>query len=137
VHVESNILCFYKEVPTDSELRDASGEAQKLLSGFAIETAMREDLFQLVDAVVDKNEALDPESSHLLEKQHKEYIRNGLKLPVGPKRDRFKEIQKRLSQLKIDFRKNENEDNDCIWFHPEELDGIPRGCRFRVGERNP
>jgi metallopeptidase MepB len=72
VHVESNILCFYKEVPTDSELRDASGEAQKLLSGFAIETAMCEDIFQLVNAIVDKNEALDPESSHLLQKQHKD-----------------------------------------------------------------
>lgn len=72
LHVESNILCFYKEVPTDSELRDASGEAQKLLSGFAIETAMREDIFQLVNAIVDKNEALDPESSHLLQKQHKD-----------------------------------------------------------------
>ena len=73
-----------------------------------------------------------PESSHPLGKQHEEHIRNGLKLPVGPKMDRFKEIQKRPSQLKIDFRKNENEDNDGIWFHPEELDGIPEDVVSRL-----
>jgi metallopeptidase MepB len=98
---------------------------QKLLNNFAIETSMREDLFQLVDAVLNKNESLDIESQHLLTKQHQQYIRNGLKLPVGPKRDRFKEVQLRLSELQLEFRKNQNEDEGGIWFLPQELEGVP------------
>ena len=87
---------------------------------------MREDLFQLVDAALNKNESLDIESQHLLTKQHQQYIRNGLKLPVGPKRDRFKEVQLRLSELQLEFRKNQNEDEGGIWFLPQELEGVPK-----------
>ncbi|KAH9218107.1 metallopeptidase MepB [Leptodontidium sp. 2 PMI_412] len=123
--VESHILQFYQHVSPDKEIRDASGEAEKLLKDFEIETAMREDLYHLVDAVAKKNEQLDTESTLLLGKQHREYIRNGLKLPIGPKRDRFKEIQQRLSQLSIQFRKNLNEAKLEMWFLPQELDGVP------------
>lgn len=123
--LESHILGFYQSVSTDQKLRDASSEAEKLMDDFGIETAMREDLFKLVDAAVKKNEKLDPESQRLLEREHKDYIRNGLGLPAGPKRDRFKEIKKRLSQLSIQFQKTLNEENGGIWFTPEELDGVP------------
>jgi metallopeptidase MepB len=42
---------------------------------------------------------LDGESKRLLEKEWKSYVRNGLGIEKGPKRDRFKEIKKRLSQV--------------------------------------
>jgi len=123
--LESHILAFYQSVSTDPALRDASTEAEKLLDDFAIESVMREDVYRLVDAVLKKNEPLDPESRRLLEKEHKEYVRNGLGLPAGPKRDRFKEIKKRLSQISIEFQRNLNEENGGIWFTREELDGVP------------
>lgn len=123
--LEAHIIGFYQATSTDQKLRDASSEAEKLLDDFGIETAMREDLFKLVDAALKKNEELDPESRRLLEKEHKDYIRNGLGLPAGPKRDRFKEIKKRLSQLSIEFQKTLNEENGGIWFTPTELDGVP------------
>jgi metallopeptidase MepB len=124
--VEAHILGFYKVVSPDSRLRDASSVAQKLLDNFAIETAMREDLYKLVDAVLKKNEDLDQESYQLLVKKHKDYIRNGLRLPVGPKRDRFKEIKRRLSQLTLDFQQNVVEENGGIWFLPQELEGVSK-----------
>src|SRR5947207_9587843 len=65
--LDANILRFYQDVSPDSKLRDASSEAQKLLDDFAIEMAMREDLYKLVDAVLKKDEDLDPESHHFLE----------------------------------------------------------------------
>ncbi|WEW59586.1 metalloendopeptidase [Emydomyces testavorans] len=123
--LESHILGFYQSVSTDASLRDASTEAEKLMDDFAIESAMREDLFKLVDAVLKKGEKLDPESKRLLEKEHKEYIRNGLGLPAGPKRDRFKEIKKRLSQIAIEFQKNLNEEKGGVWLTREELHGVP------------
>ncbi|MCJ1251731.1 hypothetical protein MMC30_008968 [Trapelia coarctata] len=123
--LESHILGFYQAVSSDKALRDASTEADKLLDEFSIESSMREDVFQLVDAAFKKEEKLDAESQRLLEKDRKDYIRNGLSLPAGPDRDRFKEIKKRLSQISIQFQKNLNEENGGIWFTREELDGIP------------
>lgn len=124
--LETHIIGFYQSVSTDQELRDASTEAEKLMDNFSIESSMREDVYQLVEAVLEKGEKLDPESQRLLEKTHKDYIRNGLGLPAGPKRDRYKEIKKRLSQLSIIFSKNLNEEVGGIWFTPEELEGVPK-----------
>lgn len=122
----AHILGFYQSVSTDQELRDASTEAEKMMDDFSIEASMREDVYALVDAALQKGDQLDPESQRLLEKERKSYIRNGLNIPAGPKRDRFKEIKKRLSQLSIIFSKNLNEEKGGIWFTPEELAGVPQ-----------
>ncbi|KAF2261516.1 zincin [Lojkania enalia] len=123
--LESHIIGFYQAVSTDQKLRDASTEAEKLLDDFSIESGMREDVFNLVNIVLNKKNKLEPESQRLLEKDHKSFIRNGLGVPAGPKRDRFKEIKKRLSEIQIIFQKNLNEENGGLWFTPEELDGVP------------
>lgn len=123
--IETHIIGFYQAVSTDATLRDASTEAEKEMDEFSIESSMREDIFQLVDAALNKGEKLDPESQRLLEKDHKGYIRMGLGVPAGPKRDRFKDIKKRLSELSIIFQKNLNEEQGGLWFTKEELDGVP------------
>lgn len=127
--LETHIIGFYQSVSTSQDLRNSSTEAEKLLDDFSIESSMRDDVFKLVDAALKEaeqgNTKLEPESQRLLEKEHKSYIRNGLGLPAGPKRDRFKEIKKRLSQLSIVFQKNLNEENGGLWFTEKELDGVP------------
>lgn len=123
--LEAHILGFYQAVSVDQKLRDASSKAEELMDEFFIESAMREDIFKLVAEALNKNEPLEPESRRLLEKEHKDFIRNGLGLPDGPERARFKEIKKRLSQLSIEFQKNLNEENGGIWFTLEQLDGVP------------
>ncbi|KAF4632089.1 hypothetical protein G7Y89_g6028 [Cudoniella acicularis] len=122
---EAHVLQFYQNVSSDEELRASSSKMESLLNDFSIETAMREDLYKLIKAVVEKNENLDPESKQLLEKEHKNYIRNGLGLPAGPKRQRFKEIKKRLGQISIEFQTNLNEEKGGIWFLQKELEGVP------------
>ncbi|KAI9797906.1 MAG: hypothetical protein M1825_005675 [Sarcosagium campestre] len=122
---KTHILCFYQSVSSDKALRDASTEAENLLNDFDIESAMREDIFKLVDATLKKKESLDPESQRFLEKTHRGYVQYGLGIPAGPKRDRFKEIKKRLSQIATNFQKNLNEETGGIWFTPEELSGMP------------
>ncbi|KAK0744929.1 peptidase family M3-domain-containing protein [Apiosordaria backusii] len=146
--LSARILGFYQYVSADAALRDASTEAEKIMDDFGIEISMREDVFRLVDAVY-KNSRLaeskekdtdrliteelaksvgleNVESARLLEKEHKGYIKNGLGLPEGEKRDRFKEIKKQLSQISIAFQKNLNEENGGLWFTKEELDGVPQ-----------
>lgn len=124
--LEAHIIGFYQAVSTDQQLRDASTEAERLLDDFSIESSMREDVYKVVEATFHKGEKLDPESQRLLEKERKNYIRNGLGIPVGPKRNRFKEIKKRLSEVGIVFQKNLNEENQGLWFTPEDLDGVPQ-----------
>ena len=124
--LEAHIIGFYQAVAADQELRDASTEAERLLDDFSIESSMREDVYKVVEAAFHKEEKLDPESQRLLEKERKNYIRNGLGIPAGPKRDRFKEIKKRLSEVSIVFQKNLNEESKGLWLTPEELHGIPQ-----------
>ncbi|KAI4141777.1 MAG: hypothetical protein LQ341_003433, partial [Variospora aurantia] len=130
------IIGFYQAVSTDQALRNASTEAEKLIEDFSIESSMREDIFKLVDAALNKAEKLDPESKRLLEKEHKNFIRNGLGLPAGEKRDRFKAIKKKLSDISIMFSKNLNEENGGVWFTPAELEGTPEDVisGFEKGE---
>jgi metallopeptidase MepB len=144
----SRILGFYQYVSGEEALRNASTEAEKLMDEFGIEISMREDVFRLVDAVYQasglegaKAKAKDglidhklakelgfdsAESAIFLDKERKNYIKNGLGLPTQEKKDRFKEIKKRLSQIQIQFTKNLNEENGGIWFTPDELDGVPK-----------
>lgn len=128
--LRSRILGFYQYVSADAELRNASTEAEKLMDDFSIECNMREDIYALVESAFQSQKKtnelnLDAESLRFLEKERKGYIRNGLGLPKGPQRDRFKEIKKRLSQLGIQFQKTLNEENGGLWFTKEELDGVP------------
>ncbi|CAK4034113.1 Thimet oligopeptidase [Lecanosticta acicola] len=126
--LESHIIGFYQAVSTDAKLRDASTEAEKLMDDFSIESSMREDIFNLVDAAYKRQKddtSLDAESRRLLEKDHKGYIKMGLGIPAGPKRDRFKAIKKRLSEISITFQKTLNEENGGLWLTPEELNGVP------------
>ncbi|KAK9418427.1 putative Peptidase M3A/M3B catalytic domain-containing protein [Seiridium unicorne] len=127
--LSGRILGFYQYVSGDAQLRDASSEAEKIMDEFGIECNMREDIFQLVDSIAKRQKEnepdLDAESLRLLDKERKNYIKNGLGLPKGPQRDRFKEIKTRLSQISIQFQKNLNEEDDGLWFTKEELDGVP------------
>jgi metallopeptidase MepB len=124
-NLQSRIIGFYQAVSGDAKLRDASSKAEEIMDEFGIEASMREDIFKLVDVAYKKGEQLDPESQRLLEKERKSYITNGLGIPAGPQRDRFKEIKKRLSQIQIEFQKNLNEENGGIWFTKKELKGVP------------
>lgn len=121
------ILSFYQHVSTHDALREASTKADEITNEFDVECKMREDVFNVVNGAFEQrsSENLDVESLRVLEKERKRYIRNGLLIPAGEKRDRFKEIQKRLGALCIQGQKNLNEEKGAIWFTPEELKGVP------------
>lgn len=127
-NLSARILGFYQFVSANEALRNSSTQAEEVLDEFSIECNMREDVFKLVEGVYNRKDGatdMDGESRHLLEKEYKGYIKNGLGLPAGPKRDRFKEIKMRLSQISIQFQKNLNEENGGIWFTREQLEGVP------------
>ena len=69
-----------------------------------------------VSAVFKKGEKLDAGSRWLLEQQYLSYIRNGLNLPEGPQWGHFKQIDRYLTDMSTDFRKNLNEEAGELWF---------------------
>lgn len=87
---------------------------------------MRVDVYQVVKAVYDKTDLskLDAENARYLEKLELQYRRDGLALSEE-KREKLKELKKRLSDLSIDFQKNINEDKTQVTFTKEELAGMP------------
>jgi metallopeptidase MepB len=126
----SNALYFYQYVSPDEVLRDASTNASTLMDNYSIEVSTREDIFKLVDSVHSRlnttEAALDAESRRLVERTRKGYISSGLSVPAGEKRDRFKAIRQRISEVELLHAKNLNEETGSVWFTAEELDGVPK-----------
>ncbi|EWC44115.1 hypothetical protein DRE_07172 [Drechslerella stenobrocha 248] len=124
--MKTHILGFYQYVSSQKDIREASSQADKLLSEYSIEAGMREDIFKLVNAVF---KTLSPDTPHeskrLVEKLNNDFVRMGLQL-AGAERERFKEIKKELSFISIDFSKSLNEENGGNWFTASELEGVPK-----------
>lgn len=93
LNLSSDHLCFYQDVSPYEDVRKASAQANDLFTTFQSETLLREDLYQLIDAVRTKDQDLEPKSRLHLERKHRAYRRNGLTIPTGTDRDRFQEDQ--------------------------------------------
>lgn len=111
-HLTTSLSYFSPE----KDVRDASVEAEKEYDAFGIEQGMRLDLYNAVKNVFDKTDlqALDPEDARLLTKTELDFRRNGLALEEK-ERNELKEIRKRLSELSIEFSKNQNEESSSKW----------------------
>jgi len=140
--VAISVLETYQKVSNDAALRAASAEASTEYSHFGIDSGARRDVFRLVDAVWRRNEELDPESKKLVREMRRDYVRNGLALESEADRERLKEIRKRLSTIATEYGRNIDEDTECLYFTPEELDGVsedalaqlPRGSGENEGK---
>ncbi|KAK4500732.1 hypothetical protein PRZ48_008922 [Zasmidium cellare] len=121
---ERHMLEFYQSVSTDSDVREASREAERLFSELETELSMRGDMARLVKAVHEKNEDLDEECRRLLDQQLLKYKHNGLHL-AEQDRQRLQHIRKELGEIKAEFEKNLSEHSGGIDFTKEQLDGLP------------
>ena len=120
---------FYSTVSPHKDLRDASRIAIERSDDYDIEGNMRQDVFELVEAAYNSRESqnLDAECLRILEKARDKYVQNGLLLPPGgPLRERFKEIQKRISQLCSKCQELLDESTGGVWFEPDDLESIPK-----------
>lgn len=124
-----NQLTFLQHVSADKEVRDASTKATELLQDFEIEASLRHDLFVQFDKVWQacKDDAKFKkehfELYKFVEKCHKDYVRAGLNLPEE-KRNKVKELQKKMSNNSLQFSKNLGEQKEFVAFTTEELDGV-------------
>ncbi|KFG79793.1 metallopeptidase MepB [Metarhizium anisopliae] len=123
--LQSNILCFYRHVSEDAEIRAASSKVQTLFNAFLTELLMREDIFTLVRTVHNQSKDLDQESASLLTFAYNRHIQTGVGLLGEGQKQRFQAIQARLSQIKTAFRENLVSDKTTISFTLAELEGVP------------
>ncbi len=118
-----------KEPHTNDSLNAISKEISPLLSKHRDEIYLNQDLFKRVKEVYDNRdkENLSGEEAMLLDKTYKGFVRNGANLPEE-KRNRLKEINKKLSALSIEFGDNvlsETNDFKLVIDKEEDLDGLP------------
>ncbi|KDN68077.1 putative metallopeptidase MepB [Colletotrichum sublineola] len=131
----STLLMFYHAVSPSPDVRAASAKARNMLRDFELESSMDEYMFRLVDAVYNSSDVshnLDSEKRNYLDKKHKDFVRNGLRVPTRPQQDRFKEARGRISDLTLEFSKNLAEADLTIWFTLDELDGYPQHLLARL-----
>ncbi|KAI8142278.1 hypothetical protein BJV82DRAFT_616179 [Fennellomyces sp. T-0311] len=113
------------QISPDAAVREASVTAEKEYEEFSIEQTMRHDLYKVIQGIVDKTDlkTLPAEEARMLSKTEISYRRNGLHLPEE-KRNEFKELRKRLSEVCIEYMKNWSRENSTVKFTKEELEGM-------------
>ncbi|KAG0167334.1 hypothetical protein DFQ28_006294 [Apophysomyces sp. BC1034] len=113
------------QISPDAAVREASIAAEKKYEEFNIEQNMRHDLYVIIQGFIDKTDlaTLDHEDARLLRKMEINFRRNGLHLSEE-KRNEFKELRKRLSEVCIEYMKNWSGESSTIEFTKEELEGL-------------
>ncbi|KAI8388358.1 uncharacterized protein BYT42DRAFT_559837 [Radiomyces spectabilis] len=113
------------QISPDEAVREASVAAEKEYEEFSIEQSMRHDLYLVIQNFIAKADlnSLPAEDARMLRKMEQTFRRNGLHLPED-KRNEFKELRKRLSEVCIEYMKNWSRENSTIKFTKEELEGL-------------
>ncbi len=118
---------------TSDVLQATARKVNPELAGHRDDIMLNEKLFARIKAVWDQRDQLDlgPEQQRLLEKQYKEFVRNGANLE-GEDRERFRQINAELSKLTTRFGENLLKEMNAVALLIEDeadLAGLPQGVR--------
>jgi thimet oligopeptidase len=120
-------ISLLNSVHPDKEVREACDVALVQESSFLTEVFQDEALYERVRHVTPRSEAARELQKHLIES----FEDSGVSLPLE-KRERFKEISDRLTELGQEFAKNIRENDSRIQFTAEECRGLPQAWLDRV-----
>lgn len=104
---KAQLVSSLSQISPDEAVREASVAAETKYDQFSIDQTMRHDLYSVIQNYINKTDidSLGAEESRLLRKMERRFLRNGLHLSED-KREEFKELRKRLSEVCIEFNKN-------------------------------
>ena len=127
----SSIFFNLNSAETNDDIQKIAQEVSPLLSEFSNDIALNETLFKRVKSVYDLKESLNltTEQATLLDKKYKGFSRNGANLPED-KKLKLREIDKKLSQLKLKFGENvlaETNKFEMLISDKNDLAGLPEG----------
>jgi thimet oligopeptidase len=120
-------ISLLNSVHPDPAVRDAADRALIEESVFMTELFQNERLYERVRRVVPSTRAQKQMQKDLLEA----FEDSGVALPPE-KRQRFKDISERLTELAQEFGKNIRENKTVLHFTPEECEGLPQAYLERV-----
>lgn len=118
---------------TNEHIQKTAQEVSPWLSEFANDLLLNEKLFSRVKAVYDKQAELDlsEEEKTLLDKQYKNFTRNGANLPED-KQNRLREIDQELAQLSLKFGEHTLAETNDFELHITDenyLSGLPESAK--------
>jgi thimet oligopeptidase len=114
-------ISLLNSVHPDKDVRDACDVALVQESSFITGVFQNEAFFERVQRLAPKSVAERELHKHLIEA----FEDSGVSLPAD-KRDRFKEISERLTELGQEFAKNIRENETRLTFTPDECRGLPQ-----------
>ncbi|HEV7569996.1 MAG TPA: M3 family metallopeptidase [Thermoanaerobaculia bacterium] len=120
-------ISLLNNVHPDSRVRDAGDRAEIEESVFVTELFQNEQLYERVRRVVPRTNAQKQLQKDLLEA----FEDSGVSLPAE-KRDRFKAISERITELAQEFSRNIRENKTVVTFTPDECAGMPQSYLDRV-----
>ncbi len=129
----SSIFFNLNSAETNETIQKIAQEVSPLLSEFSNDITLNEDLFKRVKAIYDSKDSLKltTEEQTLLDKKYKGFSRNGANLPED-KKEQLREIDKKLSQLKLKFGENvlaETNKFEMLLTDEADLSGLPEGAK--------
>jgi thimet oligopeptidase len=124
-------LIDFEQLHPDKEIRAKSVELNKELSSFGIEQSMRQDVYDVIshyynNQFVEEKQNLTQEQIRYVEKTMIGYEMLGLGLE-DVKKEKVKEINKKLSAYSSDYNKNLAEVKTEFEFDLTQLDGMEDG----------
>lgn len=127
--IQANCINYITNLHTSKIMRDKGTEIETELSKHGIELSMRKDIFYAFNNYYNNRYII--EKTYLTSEQNKcindtyiSYKRMGMDLSEN-KRDKIKEIKKKISELSNNFQYNINNENTKINFTKTQLNGIP------------
>jgi Zn-dependent oligopeptidase len=128
----SSVFFNLNSAETNDEIQKIAQEVSPLLSEFANDIRLNEDLFNRIKIIFDKKDILklNIEQDTLITNQYKMFVRNGANLNVKDK-VKLRELDKKLSKLSLEFGENilaETNTFECLITDKNELKGLPEGA---------
>ena len=125
----ASVISNLNSAETNKELQEAAQEIMPLLTRLKNDILLNSELFEKVKKVYENKEnyKLDAEQRMLLEKTYKGFIRNGALLNEKDQQ-KLREIDQRLTKLKLDFSKNVLEETNAFQLlitDKSDLEGLP------------
>ncbi len=128
----SNIFFNLHSAETNDELDKIAQDVAPKLSKLSNDITLNVDLFDRIKAVYEQKDSLNlnTEQLMLLEKNYKDFVRNGALL-AEDKKQQLRDIDAELSVLKLKFGEHVLADTNAYQMHlldPAELAGLPEGA---------
>ena len=129
----SSIFFNLNSAETNDTIQKIAQEISPLLSEFSNDITLNDALFKRVKQVYEQkaNFDLNSEQETLLDKKYKSFSRNGANLPED-KKGKLRDIDKRLSSLKLKFGENILAETNAFEMHltsESDLAGLPEGAK--------